>query len=346
MRQPKLRLHKSGRWVVRLGGKDVYLGRDRAAAEVEYHRMLLEVARTGEVRPVVPKDELTICEVIEAYVQNRREYFAASPKSFNRGASAMRYLNLHFGHYKLNTFGMAELRRLREAMLEPTPAGRVFCRVEVNRLIREVTAFWKWAASYEMAPAEIYAKCRTLEPLRRGHTDAPEREPVGPVPLEVVEKTKAHLRPDYAAAVTLQLLTGARPGELFALSGSDIDRSGEVWLARLARHKTAHRGKTRTLYFGPQAQRILKPILLQCGTGKLFRGCANDYREYLYRAAAAAGVTRWAPNQLRHTAATELRKAYGVEVARAVLGHSHLNTTEIYAEVNQEMVEKIMRERG
>lgn len=295
---------------------------------------------------MVPKDDLTVCEVIEAYVQNRREYFAENPRSFGRGATAMRYLNQHFGHYKVAAFGMSELRRLREAMMEPTAAGRLFCRREVNRLIREVSAFWKWAASYEMAPAEIHAKCRTLEPLTRGHTDAPERDPVGPVPVEVVEKTRAQLRPDYAAAVTLQLLTGARPGELFALSGADIDRSGEVWVARLARHKTAHRGKSRTLYFGPQAQRILKPILLQCGTGKLFQGCVNDYREYIYRAADAAGVTRWAPNRLRHTAATELRKAYGIEVARAVLGHSHLNTTEIYGEVDQQMVEKIMRERG
>lgn len=41
---------------------------------------------------------------------------------------------------------------------------------------------------------------------------------------------------------------------------------------------------------------------------------------------------RWAPNQLRHSAGTRIRRDFGVEGARAVLGHSKISTTEIYAE--------------
>lgn len=41
---------------------------------------------------------------------------------------------------------------------------------------------------------------------------------------------------------------------------------------------------------------------------------------------------RWSPNQIRHTAATELAKAYGIETAKAVLGHRKFDTTRIYAE--------------
>jgi integrase len=40
----------------------------------------------------------------------------------------------------------------------------------------------------------------------------------------------------------------------------------------------------------------------------------------------------WHPNQIRHSAATRLRKKSGLDVARAVLGHSDANTTTIYAE--------------
>lgn len=40
----------------------------------------------------------------------------------------------------------------------------------------------------------------------------------------------------------------------------------------------------------------------------------------------------WNPNQLRHTAATWIRSNFNAEVARIILGHAHLNTTEIYAE--------------
>jgi integrase len=41
---------------------------------------------------------------------------------------------------------------------------------------------------------------------------------------------------------------------------------------------------------------------------------------------------RWAPNQLRHTAATEIRKAFGLEAAQIALGHSQVNITQVYAE--------------
>jgi integrase len=41
---------------------------------------------------------------------------------------------------------------------------------------------------------------------------------------------------------------------------------------------------------------------------------------------------RWAPNQLRHAAATEVRRQFGLEAAQVVLGHSQANVTQVYAE--------------
>jgi integrase len=41
---------------------------------------------------------------------------------------------------------------------------------------------------------------------------------------------------------------------------------------------------------------------------------------------------RWAPNQLRHAAATEVRREFGLEAAQIVLGHSKADVTQIYAE--------------
>jgi len=41
---------------------------------------------------------------------------------------------------------------------------------------------------------------------------------------------------------------------------------------------------------------------------------------------------RWSPNQLRHAAATEVRREFGLEAAQVVLGHSQANVTQIYAE--------------
>jgi integrase len=40
---------------------------------------------------------------------------------------------------------------------------------------------------------------------------------------------------------------------------------------------------------------------------------------------------RWRPNRLRHNRATELRR-YGLDLAKTILGHSKVETTQIYAE--------------
>jgi integrase len=45
-------------------------------------------------------------------------------------------------------------------------------------------------------------------------------------------------------------------------------------------------------------------------------------------------VPHWHPHQLRHNAATALRREYGIEVARIILGHRSAAITEVYAEVD------------
>jgi len=64
------------------------------------------------------------------------------------------------------------------------------------------------------------------------------------------------------------------------------------------------------------------------------------------RACEQAGVPPWAPNQLRHSAGTEVRDKFGLEYAQAVLGHANAKTTEIYAEIDFEKAAKVAREIG
>ena len=54
----------------------------------------------------------------------------------------------------------------------------------------------------------------------------------------------------------------------------------------------------------------------------------------------------WAPNRLRHATGTEVRRLYGIETAQALLGHSRLNTTEIYAERKIDQAIQVMKEIG
>jgi hypothetical protein len=53
---------------------------------------------------------------------------------------------------------------------------------------------------------------------------------------------------------------------------------------------------------------------------------------------------RWHPHQLRHNAATELRREFGIEAARIILGHQSAAITEVYAEKDEEQaIEAIKR---
>lgn len=55
---------------------------------------------------------------------------------------------------------------------------------------------------------------------------------------------------------------------------------------------------------------------------------------------------RWHPHQLRHTAATELRKEFGLEAARVVLGHRSAAVTELYAEIDHAKAVEAMLKVG
>jgi len=55
---------------------------------------------------------------------------------------------------------------------------------------------------------------------------------------------------------------------------------------------------------------------------------------------------RFHPNQLRHSAATRLRREFGLDVARAVLGHSSPVVTEVYAELDQAKAAEAMARVG
>jgi integrase len=57
-------------------------------------------------------------------------------------------------------------------------------------------------------------------------------------------------------------------------------------------------------------------------------------------------IPDWHPHQLRHNAATNLRKEYGVELARIILGHATAFTTEIYAEADRQQAMEVIAKVG
>ena len=192
------------------------------------------------------------------------------------------------------------------------------------------------------------------------------------MPDAFVEATLPYVRPQVAAMARLQRLTGMRPGEVVIMRTCDLDISGNIWVYTPHRHKTEHQGRERKIPIGPQARAILQEWLRTDLAAYLFspkeamgeqraerrrnrktpmtpsqrarqrkrrpQRCPGDhytnrsYQRAVRVACRRAGVPHWHPNQLRHNFATLIRKEYGVDTARAVLGHSSPAITEVYAE--------------
>ena len=72
----------------------------------------------------------------------------------------------------------------------------------------------------------------------------------------------------------------------------------------------------------------------------------TTYSRAITRACKKAGVPSWTPGRLRHNAATEIRKEFGLEAASAVLGHKILETTQVYSVTSAERAEEIAAKIG
>lgn len=137
--------------------------------------------------------------------------------------------------------------------------GVTYTNAQVRRLCR----LFKWAASQELVSASVRVELLAVHSLKAGRCAARAGRIVRPVPVEVVEKTLPFMASPVAAAVRIQLLTGARPDEVLSLRPCDIDTNGGegVWVVRPARNKTQYMGHDRAMFLGPRAQAVLEPFM-------------------------------------------------------------------------------------
>jgi integrase len=55
---------------------------------------------------------------------------------------------------------------------------------------------------------------------------------------------------------------------------------------------------------------------------------------------------RWSPNQIRHAAATQIRREHGLEAAQVLLGHSSADVTQVYAERDLALASRVAEQIG
>lgn len=426
---PRYRLHKqSGQAIVTLGGRDVLLGKHNTpASQAEYERLIHEWRVSGRQAPQ-PADDLTISELMIRYRTHVTEYYRRPDKTPTGEAEtirlALRPLRRLYGETTAKDFGPLQLEAVRDFMVR---LG--WARKTINKQINRVRQFFKWAVAKGHVPGSVLEGLRAVAPLRQGRTEARETEPIRPVPEEYVEAIIPRVSRHVAGMIRLQLLTGARPGELCIMRTCDIDRSGRVWIYRPEQHKTVHRGHGREIRIGPRGQAVLAPFLKTNLTAHVFspgdaeaerraemhrrrktppnagnvpgsnrrrkprwrpgdhytpesylravtRGCDLAFPppvqlakqrikgqkgmrlESIAEWRDRLGPERWAelrqwqrdhrwhPHQLRHNAATRIRREHGLDMARVILGQRSLDVTEIYAEADTAKASAIMEQIG
>jgi len=368
---PTYRLHAaSGQAVctVRLANgsrKDLYLGvHGTAASQAEHQRIIALVVTNGGVYPTGSID-LTINEALVRYGRFVDSYYIG-PNGEPTGTGAdikvtLGYLRRLFGPTPLVEFGPPQLKSVRQAMVDD---DRV--REQVNKRTSQLRQFFRWCVEEQLAPPTILLGLQAVRPLGCGRSGVKEGEPRQPADPIAVKKAMPFMSPAVQAIVQLLWLSGARPSEILLMKWDELDRSGEIWVLRPKHHKTSWRGKSRTIFFGPEAQAVLLPWLDYAVPGTyvfspklsehlrskkraeerqtkkwpshLARNIAKRARrrerpptdcydrhslgQAIRRACKSAGVARFCAYSLRHLRAVELRKQYGLETVRAVLGHS------------------------
>ena len=167
--------------------------------------------------------------------------------------------------------------------------------------------------------------------------------------------------------------TGMRSEAICGLTTAALDTTGPIWLYRPGGHKTEHHGRDSVIALGPQAQAVIRPWLRTDLDAPLFQpaeavaelrarqvaerqargGTGNhknriqkprrpagsayttdSYRRAVHRGCEAAGIELWSPHRIRHSFATRVRRQFGLDAARAALGHSDANVTLDYAELD------------
>ena len=346
---PSYLLHKvSGREPqarVRIDGRDHLLGPyGSEESRIKYGKLISQVAGGLSVDPLanrgtVPRNDadadsgLSVVELLLAFKRHADTYYAKNGKptaEVDCLNSAMRPVRELFAMLPAKDFSPLYLKAAQKRFVE---AGwsRGFVNASTNRIRR----IWKWGVSEGLVPVTTWQALQAVPGLKAGHTAAPDHKRREAVCDEQIEAVRKHLllkrgqrRDRHRDLFDLMRATGARPSELIGLTMADIDTRRDVWVADLTDHKNLHLGLSRKLFFGPQSQLILR----RCpATGPLFTIKRRTFSNVVKDACLAAKIPPFVPYALRHTKATELRDAIGIEAAQATLGHAQPSMTARYS---------------
>lgn len=281
--------------------------------------------------------DITCADACHRYITHAERVFRRPDGTPTRQANniklALRDLIASYGTIAAIALHSSHLKALRSNWVNLS-----LTRSTINARTRLIVAGWSWLHEMGAVPESTVASLLSVRPLRRGY--AAEGTGVCGVSPQLVLATLPHMAPGVADMCRFMLLTGCRVGEAREARSDELYRSGNLWALRPRWHKCARYGHGRSIVLPTEARDLISPMLNR----KFMFGPGDGERPYhrdvvtvaIYRACDRAGVERWSPGRIRHTAATAVHQAHGLEATRAVLGHSSDRVTRTYVHGSDE----------
>ena len=329
---------------------------------------------------------LTVNELVFVYRQHTQEYYRKNGKVTREASiidDAIRFLRKHHATTFLHEFGPVALDELRNGMIAELDWSRNHINKQVSRLVRMFT--WAAEKELVEAAVPLALKSLAgLKKGRTNARETAKVECVEnlivdatlkhlpPIAADMVRLQRftgarpgevCSLRPidiDRSGDIWLYIpdehktehhekhrviVLGPRAQDLLQCY---LNRKPDAYCfspaeaEQLRRERESAARKTPRKYGNRRGtNRVSKPKK-QPGE----RYTTDSYRRVIQRVCKKHDIEKWAPNRLRHTSATEIRKRFGLEAAQVICGHESADITQVYAERNLELAKKVARELG
>jgi integrase len=379
---PKYRKHKaSGQAIVTLSGRDHYLGPyGTAASRKAYDRLVAEWIANGRATPARQQD-VTVIELLAAYKRFARSYYAGSSE-YDNILLSIKPLQDMYVRLPVVEFGPLKLKAVRQRMIDDDLCRneinkrlgrlkRIF-RWGVENEIVPPSIFHGLQAVRGLSRGRSDAReSEPVKPVPEAFVDG-IKDKLPPQLWAMIELQRySGMRPGEVCAMrtgdldtSSKVWTYTPPAHKSAWRG----HQRKIYLGPRAQAvlKSWLRTNLDERLFQPrEAQawrreqaRKARKTPLSCGNRAGTNVQAKprkrpgleynprSYHQAIRQACLKADVPLWHPHQLRHNAATWLRKEFGLDVARVVLGHRSPQITEVYAELDHAKAAEVMSKVG